>query len=87
MAKVRLFNGKTYNIRIKTKEELNLKIAKRPAFWNEDGLMDYLFGKTLVAEYDGIDKQFCIKARKNRENFSFWWLKRNHVEVLSKVED
>ena len=56
-------------IRIKTKEEL----GGRPESWDDDGLMDYLFGRTVRARLDESDGSAYVEGS--------WWVFKDQFEV------
>lgn len=67
-------------IRVKTEKEL----GGRPPSWNENGKMDYLFGKEVEAEYDGRIFKVKNKGAYLPGAHLTWTLRTEEVEIISR---
>ena len=73
-------------IRIKTEEEL----GGRPAEWNQNGRMDYLFGRIEPATrmLDGSPTKYLVLNRNpDAPTMTVWYLLPDQIEILEVLDD
>lgn len=69
--------GDKLTIRIETKEEL----GGRPTEFNHDGLMDYLFGKTVQVKRT-FWGSFEVIAEPNADGYTHWYITSSYATVI-----